>query len=39
MDMYKSEEVIDIVKAKIYPTDNRIPKCNVVISAIKAPKA
>ncbi len=31
MEMYKSEEVIDIVKARIYPTDNRIPECNVVI--------
>ena len=31
MEMYKSEEVIDIVKARIYPTDNHIPECNVVI--------
>ena len=31
MEMYKSEEVLDTVKARIYPTDNRIPECNVVI--------
>ncbi len=31
MEMYKGEEVIDIVKARIYPTDNRIPECNVVV--------
>ena len=31
MEMYKSEEVKEMLTAKIYPTDKRIPECRVII--------
>ena len=31
METYKSEEVVEMLTAKIYPTDKRIPECRVII--------
>jgi len=31
MEMYKSEEVKEMLTARIYPTDKRIPECRVII--------
>ena len=31
MEMYKSEEVKEMITARIYPTDKRIPECRVII--------